>query len=318
MKKVLFLTTGGTIACQPTPDGLVPALDGAALVKMVPGLSSLCDITCQELFNLDSSNIEPEHWQILAGAIEKSYFDFDGFVIAHGTDTLAYTAAALSWMLQHLQKPVVLTGAQFPITMPNSDAQDNLRHAFAVAGGQVPGVMLVFGDKVLGGGQAKKLYTESRNAFVSVNAEPWADITTKGIIWRPRFLQQLQREQAVPQFGFKVLSKLEPKVALVKIIPGLDPGVLDYYISRGYKGLVLEGFGAGGVPNGEHNWLPYLEKAARAGIRILCASQCIYEGVNLHKYPIGTWAVKAGAKSAGLLTTEAAVTKLMWELANNK
>ncbi len=318
MKKILFLTTGGTIACQPTADGLVPALDGAALVKMVPGLAAVCDITCQSLLNLDSSNIEPEHWQILARAIEKYYFDFDGFVIAHGTDTLAYTAAALTWMLQYPRKPIVLTGAQLPITMPYSDAQDNLKHAFAAACDRVPGVMLVFGDKVIGGNQAKKMYTESRNAFISVNAEPWADITVQGIQWHSHFLQQLQREQAVPQFGFKVFADLEPQVALIKIIPGLDPGVLDYYINRGYKGLVLEGFGAGGVPNGEHNWLPYLEKAVRAGIKVLCATQCIFEGVNLRKYPIGTWAVRAGARSAGFLTTEAAVTKLMWELANNK
>lgn len=318
MKKILLLTTGGTIACQPTADGLVPVLDGAALVKMVPGLASLCDITSRELLNLDSSNIEPKHWQILTGAIEKYYFDFDGFVIAHGTDTMAYTAAALSWMLQHAQKPVVLTGSQQPITMPNSDAPANLKHAFAAACDKVPGVMLVFGNKIIGGSQAKKLYTESRDAFVSVNAEPWADITQAGICWRPRFLQQVERAQASPQFGFKVLSALEPRVALIKLIPGLAPGIIDYYIGQGYKGIVLEGFGAGGVPNGEQNWLPHLEKAVQVGIRVLCATQCMYEGVNLHKYPIGTWAARAGAKSAGLLTTEAAVTKLMWELANTK
>ena len=318
MKKILLLTTGGTIACEPTADGLVPALDGATLIKMVPGLSGLCDITSQEILNLDSSNIEPVHWQLLARALEKNYFDFDGFVITHGTDTLAYTAAALSWMLQHLQKPVVLTGAQQPITMPNSDAQANLQHAFAAACANVPGVMVVFGNKIIGGSQAQKMYTESRDAFVSVNAESWADITQTGICWRPRLMQQVARVQAAPQFGFKVLSALEPRVALIKLIPGLDPGIIDYYLAQGYKGLVLEGFGAGGVPNGHRNWLPKLEKAVQAGVRIVCATQCVYEGVNLHKYPIGTWAARVGAKSAGLLTTEAAVTKLMWELANTK
>lgn len=317
MKKILLLTTGGTIACQPTADGLVPAIDGNSLVKMVPGLAGKYSISSQALLNLDSSNLEPHHWQIMAQALADNYFDYDGFVITHGTDTLAYTAAALTWMLQYLQKPVVITGAQLPITIPNSDAISNMRYAFEAAGDKVPGVMVVFGNQIIGGLYAKKLFTENSNAFASINAEPWADITTEGICWRPRFLQQLQTKQFTPAFGFKALTALENKVALIKITPGLEPEIIDYYIHHQYRGLVLEGFGAGGVPNGEHNWLPYLEKAVLSGMRVLCATQCLYEGVNLHKYPIGTWAVKAGAKSAGTLTTEAAITKLMWELANN-
>ena len=151
MKKILLLITGGTIAFQPTADGLVPAIDGNSLVKMVPGLAGKYSISSQALLNLDSSNLEPHHWQIMAQALADNYFDYDGFVITHGTDTLAYTAAALTWMLQYLQKPVVITGAQLPITIPNSDAVSNMRYAFEAAGDKVPGVMVVVGDKIIGG-----------------------------------------------------------------------------------------------------------------------------------------------------------------------
>ena len=316
MKKILLLATGGTIACQPSADGLVPALTGESLVKMVPGRFGSCEITCKEVFNLDSSNLAPKHWQLLAHALDEAYFDYDGFVITHGTDTMAYTAAALHWMVQNLQKPVVLTGAQLPMSVAGSDAAANLQHAFAAACDQVPGVMLVFGNKIIGGPYAKKMYTESENAFASMNAEPWADIDQQGIHWRKEILSKVAAAQGQLHMGFKVLSNLEPKVAVIKLTPGLKPDILEYLLQQGYKGLVLESYGAGGVPNGEINWLPALEHVINRGLKVVCATQCEYEGVNLHKYPIGTLAARLGAKSAGLATIEASVTRLMWELGN--
>jgi len=316
MKKILLLATGGTIACAPGIDGLVPSLSGEQLVKLVPELRELAELTCVELMALDSSNLQPHHWQLMARELERRYFDYDGFVITHGTDTMAYTSAALTWMLQNLAKPVVLTGAQLPLNAPGSDAKKNLRHALQAATGCVSGVMLCFGRQIIGGANASKMYTEDSNAFVSVNAESWATFDGDEIKWSEAQLMRAAREKNSLRLGFKCFSNLEPRVAAITLTPGLSPEILRFYAAQGMRGLVLRGFGAGGVPNGENNWLPILEEVIHRGVRVVCASQCPFDGVNLHKYPIGTLAARLGARSAGTATLEAAVTHLMWELAN--
>ena len=140
MKKILFLTTGGTISCEVTDDGLEPKLKGADLLKAVPELRTLGDITVKDLTLLDSSNLEPSNWSAWARLIGDNYSDYDAFVMTHGTDTMAYTASALNWMLIHLGKPVVLTGSQIPLSLTNSDARSNLELAFSVAASGLPGV----------------------------------------------------------------------------------------------------------------------------------------------------------------------------------
>ena len=158
MKRILMITTGGTIASVATSDGFTPGIDGTSLLKMVPVLTGKCDITCSEIFNIDSSNITPRHWQMIAKTIDEVYFDYDGFVISHGTDTMAYTAAALSWMLKNPANQIVLTCAQVPITIEGTDAKDNLINAVEVACSGVEGGCILFGNHVIGGLHAKKLY----------------------------------------------------------------------------------------------------------------------------------------------------------------
>ena len=311
MKKVLMLGTGGTIACVPSADGLVPALDGPAMIRVVPELEEVCAIETKQILNLDSSNLAPEHWRSIAEAVAANYTSYDGFVITHGTDTMAYTAAALSQMLCNCQKPVVLTGAQLPIQAEGSDAPNNIYHAFLAATSPLKGVALVFGDLVIHGAHAKKLYTQDFNGFASINREPLATISHNHLFWQKGALQG----GGYGEGEFSINTQLEIKIAVVKIIPGATPDVLDYYVAKGYKGLIIEGFGAGGVPNGDNNWLPKLEQVLQQGIRVVCATQCLYDGVHLNTYPMGILAERLGAQSAGLDTLETSVVKLMQELA---
>ena len=311
MKKILMLGTGGTIACVPSADGLVPALDGPAMIKLVPELEDVCAIETKQILNLDSSNLAPEHWRSIAEAVAANYTSYDGFVITHGTDTMAYTAAALSQMLCNCQKPVVLTGAQLPIQAEGSDAPNNIYHAFLAATSPLKGVALVFGDLVIHGAHAKKLYTQDFNGFASINREPLATISHNHLFWQKGALQG----GGYGEGEFSINTQLEAKIAVVKIIPGATPDILDYYVAKGYKGLIIEGFGAGGVPNGDNNWLPKLEQVLQQGIRVVCATQCLYDGVHLNTYPMGILAERLGAQSAGLDTLETSVVKLMQELA---
>lgn len=304
-----MLSTGGTIASEQGPDGLVPKVDGAAMVRMIPKLEGLCDITCLEIMSLDSSNIQPHHWTAMAEAVGENYDRYDGFVITHGTDTMAYTAAALSWMLGNLGKPVAVTGAQLPIEHPETDGKRNIYSAFSVACSGRAGVYLAFGDKVVEGVSAKKMHTAEFNAFYSVN-RPYAAITASdGVEWQVP-------APAIPSGKFEVLSSIDDRVMLIKLIPGTAPDIIEYAMSQKYRAVVIEGFGAGGVPNDENNFLPAVEKALKAGIIVVCASQCMYDGVNLGEYPIGVMAARLGALSAGKMTVEAVCTKLMWALGN--
>lgn len=315
MKKILLIGTGGTIACVPSADGLVPALDGSALLRLVPAIEGLCQIDSLQLLNLDSSNLQPEHWQLMAQTIADNYTAYDGFVITHGTDTMAYSSAALSWMLHGCKKPVIFTGAQLPIGAGGSDAPDNIQLAIMAACSQVQGVCLAFGGQLIHGAYAKKLYSESFRGFGSINRQPLGFLEDGKLRWSDALAAE-QWGGGVSGNGFGISKALELKVAVIKLVPGMEPDILDYYLNKGYKGLVLESFGAGGVPNAENNWLPFLERLIQSGVKIVCATQCVYDGVHLDKYPIGILAERLGAESSGLLPVEAAVTKLMWELAN--
>ena len=155
MKKILLIGTGGTIASQVTHDGLAPELTTEQLLEHIPGISAICQVDCVQLLNLDSTNILPEHWMLMADCIRKNYHAYDGFVLTHGTDTMAYTAAALSYLIQGSPKPIVLTGAQKPIGFDNTDSKVNLLDAFRCASEDLPGVSIVFNNQVILGTRAR-------------------------------------------------------------------------------------------------------------------------------------------------------------------
>ena len=309
MKRICLLTTGGTIACKAGKNGLVPKLDGKKLLSLIPEIAGLCQIDCQELLQLDSSNLQPEDWQLMARAVCKVYDRYDGFVITHGTDTMAFSAAALSYMLKNLAKPVVLTGSQLPIEAPATDAKANVLLAVQAAVSDHYGVYLAFADKVIHGTQAKKMYTEKMQAFLSINRPEAGIFNGKRIEWQ-------EKPGKKPRVPFHCQTKLDQRVIVLKIIPGMEPELLTMLIEAGYKGIIIEGYGVGGLPTDacSRSFLPALQKALAAGAVIVCGTQCIYDGVHLDRYEIGIMAEKYGAISGGDMTVEALTAKLMLAL----
>ena len=301
-----MLATGGTIACEPSEDGLVPRLSGAAMLEALHGSGIPCEVDVQELMNLDSSNLQPEDWERMARAVAEAHDRYDGFVITHGTDTLAYTAAALHQMLRNLDRPVIITGSQLPLGAEGSDGPRNLRDAFFVACEGVPGVFVVFHGDVIDGSRAKKMHTESFAAYASVNA-PLARITPQGVQWKER--------RPLPEKPLELVTGLERRVCVLKLVPGTSPALLDMLVDAGYRGVIIEGFGAGGVPNDSRgSFLPAIRRAVEKGVVIVCASQCIFDGVDLSRYPIGVLAARLGAVSGGDKTVETLTVRLMQAL----
>ena len=208
MKKILLIGTGGTIASDVTDSGLAPELTTEQLLSHIPGSSDSCGVDCLQLLNLDSTNKTPAHWLEIAACIREHYGCYDGFVITHGTDTMASTAAALSYLIQGSPKPIVLTGAQRPIGFDSTDSKTNLADAFRCAAEDLPGVSIVFNSRVILGTRAKKTRSKSFQAFSSIN-HPELGVLRDGVLLR--YIRQDCREAP----GF--YDRLDPRVALLNI-----------------------------------------------------------------------------------------------------
>ena len=307
MKKVLMLGTGGTIASGMTQSGLIPVLSTQELVEKVPEISDLCEVTCRQLFSIDSTNITPAHWLTIAEAIRESYDAFDGFVIAHGTDTMAYTAAALSYLIQGSPKPIILTGAQKPILFENTDSKTNLTDAFRCAVSDLCGVMIVFNGRVILGTRARKTRTTSLQAFSSINY-PLLAVLQNG------FLMEYIRPAC---YGRPVFyGRLNERVGLLKMTPGADCGLLSYLLSRN-DAVIIESYGVGGLPSYQGSgFFDVIRDAIRGGGKtIVMTTQVQNEGSNLAVYDVG-FHLKNDLHllEAYDMTTEAALAKLMWIL----
>ena len=307
MKKILLIGTGGTIASEMGENGLSPELTSEQLLKYIPDISGICQITCVQLFSLDSTNIQPKHWARIAEAIRIHYREFDGFVISHGTDTMAYTAAGLSYLAQGSPKPIVLTGAQKPIGFETTDSKQNLRDAVTVAAsGCMAGVMLVFNGKIIMGTRARKTRSKSFEAFSSIN------YPLLGMVRDGRIIQYIRPEaRAVPQF----YDKVNPGVALLKLIPGTDCGVAAYLLERN-DALVIESFGVGGLPTYKAgDYYDTVKAGLDAGKTVVMTTQVENEGSDLAVYHVGS-SIKRNLPilEAYDMTTEAVTAKLMWIL----
>lgn len=307
MKKIIMLTTGGTIASQEGADGLAPMVKGDAMIQMIPKLADFCEIEVREVMNLDSTNMQPEEWVQLAVAVAEALPECDGIVITHGTDTMAYTASALTWMLQNLRKPVILTGSQRPVEHPQTDGKQNIYDAFCAAAAGRPGVYIVFHGRILRGCSARKVCTESLDAFRSIN-EPDVGMVCDGQV---TFDTESKFNQAAE---FHLDTSLDTRVVYLQLYPGFEPEILETVIEKGYRGMILAGFGSGGVPFHHRNLLPAIEKAIQSGIRVIITTQCQQEGTNLNLYEVGIRAAKLGCISGEKYTPEALITRLMWEL----
>lgn len=311
-KRILVIATGGTIASRPTPDGLMPALSGEDLLAALPQLKEICEIDCLQLLQLDSTNLSPAHWIRMARAVAENREKYAGFVITHGTDTMAYSAAALYYMLENMDKPVILTGSMVPAGERGSDAEDNLLLAFEAALSGHPGVFIAFGGKILYGNDARKLASTDLSAFGNINRPLAGRFTDGHLTW--------QEEISLPDGPFRLHDRLDRRVGVLKIVPGLPPSILKHFIDDGFKAVIIEGYGTGGIPDqeSENNFLPLFTYAKERGCRLICTTQCTHNGVAMDHYEMGVRALRLGVESGGKLTTEALLAKVMIELGESE
>ena len=305
-KRILLIGTGGTIASEMGDNGLEPELTSRQLLRYVPDISGICEVDCTQLFSLDSTNIRPEHWLRIAGSIQQCYEKYDGFVISHGTDTMAYTSAALSYMIQNTNKPIVVTGAQKPMDLEITDAKTNLMDSIVYAADEGSrGVSIVFGGDVIAGTRAKKMRARSFNAFSSVNFPNLAVIQEGKII---RYIPQPFFEEPV-----KFTRKVRDSIVVFKLIPGSKPELLEY-LFQNYDCLVIESFGVGGIPEKLVDaFYRQMKQWISKGKIVVMATQVVKEGSNMEIYEVGRKVKKDfDLIEAYDMTLEATVTKLMY------
>ncbi len=307
MKNILLITTGGTIASEQTGEGLAPARSGQGFSDFISGIIAGYDVSIINLFQLDSSNIQPEEWQCIARTVAHAYKSYDGIVMTHGTDTMAYTASVLSFMLRGIPIPVVLTGSQLPISHPLTDGVENLRCAFAMAACGKAGVFVAFNRKIMLGTRTVKVRTTAFDAFESVNSPYAGTVDSSGLKLNENVLPQAAKD-------FLLEDGLCNQVFLIKLTPGLDPEIFDILLKMNYKGIVIEAFGAGGLNFVRRDLISKLQKIVECGITVVVCSQCLYERSDFTIYQAGQKALETGVLQAFDMTTEAAVTKLMWAL----
>ncbi len=302
MKKILMIGTGGTIASEITSSGLAPELKTEELLDFIPDVRRMCEVECKQIYNLDSTNIEPEHWLGIARTIEESYDLFDGFVISHGTDTMAYTAAALSYLIQNSGKPIVITGAQKPIWFDGTDSKRNLTDAFTYAVHGTGGVQIVFNGKVILGTRARKTYSKSFKAFSSVNYPALA------LVEDGKLLQYIKTDV---KDEVKFYREMNRNIGLLKLVPGIKREIVDFMLSIN-DGLIIESFGVGGIPE-YSDFYSMISAATEKGKIIIMTTQVPNEGSDLSVYHVGGH-LKSTVRllEAYDMTTEAAYSKLMW------
>lgn len=312
-KKVYIAYTGGTIGMKSTADGFVPAAGYLEqLMNNVPELKS--DLLPEYRIGeykplLDSSNMTPADWLKIANDIAKHHKAFDGFVVLHGTDTMAYTASALPFMLQGLQKPVVITGAQIPLCSVRNDARENLITALLItANFKIPEVCLCFGDKLLRGNRAVKVDADSLDAFESPNFPPLGTVGINIKINGDLILPPPKTRKTI-----KVKPLNESRVAGLRLFPGISVDIVKNFLQPPIRGLILETYGIGNAPEDE-GLLAALKAANDRGVIIVNCTQCLKGTVNMDDYATGTSLSRAGVISGYDMTPEAALAKLSFLL----
>ena len=310
-KKILLIATGGTIASQSGKDGLTPQMKASELLKCVPEIFDFCEPSATQIFNIDSTNVTPEHWVRLSKEIHDRYDEFDGFVVCHGTDTMSYTASMISYMVQHSPKPIVFTGSQQPIDKEDTDGRINLRDSFLYASSDdASDVVIVFQGKIIAGTKAKKIRTKSFNAFTSV------DFPNLGVIRDGKIVQYIKTpKQDKPEYYLS----LNAKVGLLTLTPGVQGEILDAYF-RCHDAVVLSGYGTGGIPEGDYyGFYEIIESWERKGKTLVVTTQVQQEGSDMNVYRVGR-----GLKNrfdlleSYSMTYESIITKLMWVLSQTR
>jgi L-asparaginase len=309
--KIQILFCGGTMVMVPDMNGRLtsPSAENALemLTNFEPRLQEIAEIDVKFIVNIDSSDMTPKLWDEIAKAVYSGHDLYDGFVIIHGTDTMAYTASALSFALQDLGKPVVFTGAQIPGHLMESDARRNFINAVRLATYNAAHVMVLFGDKIMLGVRASKVSHTRLNAFSSVN---WPKLGQVGV--KLQFFQDVRKKTGQRP---KLFCGFENKVASISLIPGMSVEILMRMLDDGLKGVILSAFGTGNIP---HVCLPFLQKARDKQIPIVVRSQCLEGITNMGVYETGQSALNYGAIEAYDMSREAVTAKLMWAIYRSK
>lgn len=311
MKKILMIQTGGTIAMD-VSDGEQPSLDpekwSELIYQEIPELSEIAEVEMKRLFFEDSSDINRSHWIELVNFIAEKHDECEGFVILHGTDTMAYTASAISFAFQNLGKPVILTGSQVPMSNIRSDARRNLVNSVEMATLPLHEVAVCFNDFIYRGNRTTKMSIGDFDAFASPNYPPLAEIGLNIKLHQPSGRKEGEL-QVSPHYSDEIF--------LLKLYPNLNPGFLEKIDLQNIRALVVEAFGSGNFPvHGNLSLLPFFKKCVEHKIILVITSQADYDAVDLTNYESGRKALELGALSAADMTTEATLTKLMYLLGN--
>ena len=334
MKHILLIATGGTIASAEDGNGLSPALTGEELARSVPEIEGLCELDIVQPMNIDSTNMRPADWLRIAEVISENYDAHDGFVVLHGTDTMSYTAAALSYLIQDSPKPIVLTGSQQPMGNPFTDAKINLYQSLVYAvSDRSRDVSIVFGGYAIAGTRARKQRTMSFNAFNSINYPVLAYLRQDKIICSGSAAVSAGPAECDCTGGGaaraadgtldepRFYTELNSRVCALKLTPGLTPDIFRL-LKPDYDAVILETFGMGGVPERGADGASYQEAIfdwVDSGRTVVMTTQVPEEGLDLGVYEVGrAYAEHPGILKGGDMTTEALVAKTMWALGQTR